>query len=137
MKVLGISLEGSTAIFSAIEKQGDTIVDLSADYKKMELKDHLDSSEVKILCGNLHILFEQGQFDRIGIIKRGTKGRFAASVVSFKIEGLIQMYPACEIEFIASATLKAFYKKNTNSITPKYSYQKVANGLAFYLANQV
>ncbi|NOQ71925.1 MAG: DUF3010 family protein [Crocinitomix sp.] len=136
MKVLGVSLEGSTAIFSALEKQGETIIDLSADFKKMELKDHLNSEEVKILCGNLHILFEKGQFDRIGIIKRGTKGRFAASSITFKIEGLIQLYPACEVEFISPATLNAYFKKNTNSVTPKYSYQKAANGLAFYLLNQ-
>ena len=137
MKVLGISLEGSTAIFSALEKQGDNITDLSANFKKVELKDHLDSNEVKALQSALHDLFDQGEFDRIGIIKRGTKGRFAASVITFKIEGLIQLYKKCEVEFVASATLKAFYKKNTNSIIPKYSYQKTANGLAFYLLNQV
>ncbi len=136
MKVLGISLEGSTAIFSALEKQGDQIVDLSANFKKMELKDHLDSQEVKILCGKLHMLFDEGQFDKIGIIKRGTKGRFAASSITFKIEGLIQLYPSVEVDFVAPATLSAYFKKNTNSIVPKYSYQKAANGLAFYLLNK-
>lgn len=136
MKVLGISLEGSTVIFSALEKQGDQIIDLSANFKKMELKDHLDSQEVKILCGKLHMLFDQGQFDKIGIIKRGMKGRFAASSITFKIEGLIQLYPPVEIDFVASATLSAYFKKNTNSVVPKYSYQKAANGLAFYLLNK-
>jgi hypothetical protein len=136
MKVLGISLEGSTAIFSALEKQDEAFNDLSADFKKVELKDHLDSAEIKTLFTKLHTLLDQGSFDRIGIIKRGTKGRFAASSVTFKIEGLIQLYPHCEVEFVAPATLNAYYKKNTNSVVPKYSYQKAANGLAFYLLNK-
>lgn len=137
MKVLGISLEGSTAIFSALEKQGENIIDLSASFKKVELKDHLNSNEIKELHSLLHSLLDQGQFDRIGIIKRGMKGRFAASSVTFKIEGLIQLYPNCEVEFVSPASLKAYYKNNSNSIVPKYSYQKAANGLAFYLLNKV
>ena len=76
---------------------------------------------------------ESIQFDKIGIIKRGTKGSFAASPISFKIEGLIQTYKNNDIEFVPPATLRAFYKKNTNIIIPKYNYQKPANDLAFYL----
>lgn len=133
MKALGISLEGSTAIFSGLEKTDSGIFDISDKLKKIQLKDHLDSKEVQSLHEAIQSFLESNQFDKIAIIKRGTKGTFAASPISFKIEGLIQMYRSKDIEFIAPATLRAFYKKNENSFTPKYNYQKAANDLAFYL----
>ncbi len=133
MKVLGISLEASTAVFSAIENQNGQISEIGTYTRKIELKDHLDSAEVKQLQTALHSFLDSMNFDRIGIIKRGTKGRFAASPITFKIEGLIQLYQNKEIEFISQASIRAFYKKNTNPVNPKYSYQKVANGFAYYL----
>ena len=133
MTVLGISLEGSTAIFSGLEKTSSEIVTISSKFRKLELKDHLDSKEVQSFLETVHSFFEGIQFDRIAIIKRGTKGSFAASPISFKIEGLIQTYKSKDIEFIAPATLRAFYKKNTNTTVLKYKYQKSANDLAFYL----
>lgn len=133
MKVLGISLEGSTAIFSGLEKTESGIYEISDKLKKVQLKDHLDSKEVQSIYETIHSFLERNNFDGIAIIKRGTKGTFAASPISFKIEGLIQMYEKIEVEFIAPATLRAFYKKNENTHTPKYAYQKAANDLAYYL----
>lgn len=133
MKVLGISLEGSTAIFSGLQKTDSEIIDIANKLKKLELKDHLKSNEVQSFLETVHSFLEENNFDRIAIIKRGTKGSFAASPISFKIEGLIQTYKNKDIEFIAPATLRAFYKKNTNTIIPKYKYQAASNDLAFYL----
>lgn len=133
MKVLGISLEGSTAIFSGLEKIDSEIKNISNNFRKVELKNHLESDEVQSFVDVVHSFLESIQFDKIAIIKRGTKGTFAASPISFKIEGLIQTYKNNDIEFIPPATLRAFYKKNTNSVVPKYNYQKPANDLAFYL----
>jgi|SRR5690554_1412027 len=133
MKVLGISLEGSTAIFSGLEKKDSEIIEISDKFRKIELKDYLDSKQVQTMYEDIHSFLESKQFDEIAIIKRGTKGTFAASPISFKIEGLIQMYKSKNIEFVAPPTLRAFYKKNENTFTPKYAYQKAANDLAFYL----
>ena len=133
MKALGISLEGSTAIFSGLEKTESGIYEISDKLKKVQLKDHLDSKEVQSIHETIHSFLETNNFDEIAIIKRGTKGTFAASPISFKIEGLIQLYKGKDIEFVAPPTLRAFYKKNENSFTPKYAYQKAANDLAFYL----
>ena len=133
MKALGISLEGSTAIFSGLEKTEAGMFEVSDKLKKVQLKDHLDSKEVQSIHETIHSFLERNNFDEIAIIKRGTKGTFAASPISFKIEGLIQMYKSNDVEFIAPATLRAFYKKNENNFTPKYAYQKASNDLAFYL----
>jgi hypothetical protein len=134
MKVLGISIEANKAIFSALEKDANqTIHEISSVPKKLELKDHLDSKEVRNFLTELHSFLKEQPFDKVGIITRGTKGRFAASPISFKIEGLIQVFRDMEIEFVAPATLRAFYKKNENTVEPKYSYQKDACDLANFL----
>src|SRR5690554_140571 len=133
MKALGISLEGSTAIFSGLKIKNNEIIDISDNFRKIALKDHLDSKEVQSLLETIHYYLDSNQFDKIGIIKRGIKGTFAASPISFKIEGLIQLYKDKDVEFVAPPTLRAFYKKNTNSVSPKFAYQKAANDLAFYL----
>lgn len=134
MKVLGISIEANKAIFSALEKDANQVTtEISSSPKKLELKDHLDSAEVRSFLSELHTFLSKEPFDKVGIITRGTKGRFAASPISFKIEGLIQIFPNMKIEFVAPATLRAFYKKNENTVEPKYSYQKDACDLAFFL----
>jgi len=134
MKVLGISIEANKAIFSALEKDANqNMQEMSNAPKKLELKDHLDSEEVRSFLLELHTFLSKETFDQVGIITRGTKGRFAASPISFKIEGLIQVFPNMKIEFVAPATLRAYFKKKENPIEPKYSYQKDACDLAFYL----
>ncbi len=134
MKILGITLEANKAIFCALEKDANNnIVEMANSLKKLELKDHLDSAELRALMVELHQFFDRENFDKIGIITRGIKGRFAASPISFKIEGLIQAYAKTDVKFLAPATLRAFYKKNENPIEPKYGYQKDACDLGVFL----
>ncbi|PKR81172.1 DUF3010 domain-containing protein [Brumimicrobium salinarum] len=133
MKALGISIEGSTAIFSGLEKSAEGIFEVSDKLKKVKLKDHLDDKEVQSVYEIIHAYLDRNNFDVIAIIKRGTKGTFAASPISFKIEGLIQMYKDIEVDFVAPPTLRAYFKKNENTFTPQFAYQKAANDLAFYM----
>jgi|SRR5690554_4536123 len=133
MKALGVSIEGSTAIFSGLEKSDAGIFEVSDKLKKVKLKDHLNNKELRSVYEIIHAYLDRNNFDRVAIIKRGTKGNFAASPISFKIEGLIQMYRDKEIEFVAPPTLRAFFKKNENTFTPQFAYQKAANDLAFYI----
>lgn len=137
MKILGISIEGTKVIFSSLEKKGDTsITEISNATRKLELNDHLDSAEIRQLMSAIHAFLAGFCFDKIGIIKRGTKGNFAASPISFKIEGLIQAFPDADIDFVAPATIRAFYKKNTLDVQPKYAYQMEAIKLAYYLSEK-
>ena len=88
MKVLGISLEGSTAIFSGLEEKNNGIIDISDNFRKVALKDHLDSQEIKSLCAAIHSYLDSNQFDKIGIIKRGKKGLLLLHLFLSKSKGL-------------------------------------------------
>lgn len=134
MKTLGIDISGNTAFLCALD-ESDYLIDITGKMTKVELKNDEDSKEVHEFTEVLHSLFNEMQFDLIGIIKRpkSLRAKFPVSPISFKLEGLIQTYREVEITFVSPQTLSAYYKKNKLGINPKYAYQKSATKLAYYL----
>jgi hypothetical protein len=59
----------------------------------------------------------------------------APSPVSFKLEGIIQLYEKVEVEFVAPQTTKAFLKKNACPVLPFKKKQQDAFDVAYYLLN--
>lgn len=134
MKTLGIDINGSTAVFCAIEDI-DGIKDITGKMTKLELKDDESSQEIQEFVDVINSHFNEMQFDQIAILKRAKslKAKFPVSPISFKLEGLIQTYKDSEIIFIAPQTLSAYFKKNQKIFKPKYAYQNSSADLAFYL----
>ena len=134
MKVLGIEIKGNTAIFCAVEEDVN-LNDITGKMTKLELKNDENGEELHEFVDVLHSHFDEMQFDRIAIIKRAKslRAKFPPSPISFKLEGLIQMYKGKEIEFIAPQSIRAFLKKTPNTFHPKYNYQQSCSDLAFYL----
>jgi len=124
MKVIAIDIDSSRVIIYAAELQRDGIVtDITGDFKSITIRDEYDNLEIREFQQTIHSFFDNINPDKIAVLKRMAKGKFAASPVSFKLEGLIQCYQKCEIEFISPLTLAAFYKKHTFNITPQNKYQ--------------
>lgn len=134
MKVLGIEIKGNCAIFCAIEKQ-EELNDITGKIKKLEIKDDEKGSEIHEFVDVLHSHFDSMQFDKIAILKRvkSLKAKYPPAPISFKLEGLIQMYKNKDISFVSPQTLRAYFKKNHNPFTPKYAYQRHSSELAVYL----
>lgn len=134
MKVLGIEIKGTCAIFCALEEDSQ-INDITGKITKLEIKDDENSKEIHEFVDILHSHFDEMQFDKIAILKRvkSVKARFPPSPISFKLEGLIQMYKNAEIDFISPQTIRAYFKKNPNTFNLKYDYQKASSELANYL----
>ena len=134
MKVLGIEIRGNCAVFCAVEENGG-YKDITGKMTKLELKDDESSEEVHEFVDIIHSHFDSMQFDRIAIIKRAKslRAKFPPSPISFKLEGLIQLYKDSKIEFVAPQTLRAFYKKNEKDFKPKFGYQASCSELAIYL----
>jgi len=134
MKVLGIEIKGTCAIFCALE-ENTTINDITGKFTKLEIKDDENGEEIHEFVDILHSHFDEMQFAKIAILKRvkSVKARFPPSPISFKLEGLIQMYKNTEISFVPPQTIRAFLKKNTNTFNPKFDYQKSSSELAYYL----
>lgn len=132
MKTIGIDIDKKKVIVVAIESAPE-FVHLQPETKYFELKDDRDGAELKTFMDSLHSYFDSISADKIGIVTRQTKGRFAASPYSFKVEGLIQLYDKTIIEFITPQALTSHFKKNEMPLSPGFSYQEKAMKLACYL----
>ena len=73
---------------------------------------------------------------RIGILQRRKIGTFASSGTTFKMEGLIQLYPHRPVAIVPGQELRVFAKEQQVPVTPRYAYQKNAYLLARYLLHQ-
>ncbi len=134
MRGIGIDIDSSRVILYALEVLGDgTISNITGDFKTIVIKDDYDNDEIREFQSTIHSFFDNINPNRIGVIKRMTKGKYAASPVSFKLEGLIQCYRNCDIEFVSPIKLAAYYKKKIFDITTQFSYQTNAAKLAKYL----
>ena len=134
MKVIAIDIDGSKVILFAIERLDDgSFSNITGDFKSITVKDDYNNEEIREFQSTIHSFFNNLNPDKIVIIKRMTKGKFAASPVSFKLEGLMQCYKNCDVEFISPITLTAHFKKNTFTLTTQFNYQINAAKLAQYL----
>jgi hypothetical protein len=133
MIVCGIQIAGSTAIFTILKKRNGDIQDITGNFKKLQLKNDGNCNEVRSFSEAIKLHFDNLNPRRIGIIKRNKSGPFSGGAVSFKIEGLIQIYEKNNIEVISLPTLKKFKKEKSPIIAPQYKYQEDSCLLAHYL----
>lgn len=133
MRVIGIDFDKKDAVVICLEKVGSTISIVEASVKKISFKDHTNTDEVQQMRDLIFNFFDEFQADKIGIVKRGDSGKFAASPVSFKIEGLIQLYPKKKVEIIPLPTIKTYNNQNPPQASAKFNYQENALLLANYL----
>ena len=134
MVVCAIEIKSNKVIFVVLEKDSRNIIsDKSGKLKPIILEDDENQKEILEFIDKVYSQFQLINADRIGIIRRSSKGKFSASSVSFKIEGLIQSYRNTVVEFFAPQSLRAFYKKNELPVIPANNYQIPAMELANYM----
>jgi hypothetical protein len=137
MKAIGIEIDKKRAVCFALEKDSQgTYTNLTGKFKYLEIREDQDNWEIRNFQSNIHDFFNSINPDAIAVIARQTKGRFASSSFSFKLEGLIQCYHRVDVEFVSPRTLSAYYKKNALSVPFDLGYQENAVRLANYLLNR-
>ena len=133
MIACGIELSGAKAIFVVLEKKGETINDITGKFNQLVLKNDESCDDVRSFSETVSSHFDNLNPDRIALVKRIKSGPYAAGAITFKLEGIVQIYNKKNIELVASATLRKFQKDNEPLIKPKYKYQENAYLLALYL----
>tara|TARA_R110002096_G_scaffold428319_2_gene639830 strand:+ start:5094 stop:5507 length:414 start_codon:yes stop_codon:yes gene_type:complete len=133
MKTVGIQIDGNKMTIGVIEKYDDGNMELSELSRRLELLNHLDNTEVRNFKDELYSALDIIGATRIAYVARNPKGQKSASPLSFKLEGILQLYPGLEVESFWPATTSAFYKKNNYKDLKKYKYQDKALRLATYL----
>ena len=79
--------------------------------KKIALQNDEDPNFVKSFLETFAAFARDNQVERIVIKKRSKKGEYAGGVLTFKIEGLIQLVEGCSVDLIAPQTITAVQKK--------------------------
>ncbi|MDP3044658.1 MAG: DUF3010 family protein [Bacillota bacterium] len=95
--VCGIELSGSEAHIVTLRgsKLNHTIV--APDMKKLVLSATESQADIRSFRATFCSFLSETKIDRAGIVKRTSKGSFAAGGLSFKLEALIQ---SCDITVV-------------------------------------
>ncbi|WP_072679371.1 DUF3010 family protein [Arcobacter sp. LA11] len=108
MKICGIELKSNNVILVLVDDK--EFIDLKI--KKLVLEDDENQEEIRKFCNEFLLFLEQNQVEKIVIKKRAKKGNFSGGAVTFKIEGLIQLNPLCEVDLVSPQSISSFEKKN-------------------------
>ena len=136
MKVIGIEIDNKRVICYALEKDlSGTYTFLNNKFKYLAISNDQENDQLKDFQNSLFTFLNRISADKIAIISRQTKGKFASSSSSFKLEALIQCYENVSVRFVSKPSLNAFYKKNECPLNCEVKYQDNALRLAFFLLN--
>ncbi len=132
----GIEIAARRAICVTLTRENDQVVDLTGRQRPLEIGDDEDPAEVIRFRREAQALLEHWRPDRIGIVQRKKIGTFASGGTTFKLEGLMQLYPHQPVGIVPAQALRAYAKEHRPPIKPRYAYQKNAYLLASYLLHQ-
>jgi hypothetical protein len=113
MIVCGIELSGSEAKLAVLEGTKDDFIWKDIKPKKMGLPDDENSAEVRAFRDSIFAFLRENQIDVIAIKKRNKRGEFSGGPISFKLEGIIQLYEDCSIKLLAPITISNINKKRS------------------------
>ena len=134
MKVIGIEISGREVRMVVLDLKDEIISDLTGNYKPIKLEDDEDSSNVILFRNTLYAALENYSPEKIVIKYRSPNGKgiHASSPISFKIEGIIQLYDKADVILVKPQTISAFFKKNELGLKPTYTYQTDSLKLAYH-----
>ncbi|MGB6328803.1 MAG: DUF3010 family protein [Halarcobacter sp.] len=108
MKTCGIELKANNMILVVLEDK--KFIDLKT--KKITLEDDENQNDIRSFCNDFLLFLEQNKIEKVFIKKRAKKGNFAGGAVTFKMEGLIQLNPLCEVQLLSAQAISSYEKKN-------------------------
>lgn len=112
MKICGIDIKASEAIFALASIEGGALAHLPLPLKKLALEDDEDAAQVKAFARQAAALIAENGITHLAIKKRSKKGEFAGGPVTFKIEGVLQLLDNCAVELVSPQSINAQAKKH-------------------------
>lgn len=112
MKVCGIDLKASNAIFAVIEQNDEGSVFMPLETRKISLEPEDGQKEMVQFYDKVSGFLKVNMIDKVVIKKRAKKGTFSGGANTFKMEAAIQLNNVCEVELITSQKVSKFEKNN-------------------------
>jgi len=113
MRICGVEIKGTEAIVAVVDVEGGQFNSVDVEPKKIALQNDEDPNFVKSFFETFAAFARDNQVERIVIKKRSKKGEYTGGVLTFKIEGLIQLIDSCPVDLIAPQTITAVQKKKS------------------------
>lgn len=138
MKTIGIQIKSAVAILVVLEKDATGNIMQTEESSKFKIDDPTNPNQVRQFRDQINAAFDLIGASRIGIVARNAngKGDRAPSPISFKLEGIIQLYDKVDIEQVWKQTTIAYFRKNEKTGSAKNRYQDDAYDVAYYLISQ-
>lgn len=135
MKTIGIQIKSTEAILVVLEKDTQGNIIQTNESAKYTIADPSKPYQVRQFRDQINSAFDSIGATRIGIVARNAngKGDWTPSPISFKLEGIIQLYEKIDIELVWKQTTIEYFKKNDKIGRSKHKYQEDAFDLAYYL----
>ncbi len=135
MKTIGIQIKSTEAIMVVLEKDAAGNIMQTNESVKFGIDDPTKPNQVRQFRDQINTAFDSIGATRIGIVARNAngKGDRSPSPISFKLEGIIQLYDKIDVELVWKQTTIAYFKKNARPGIAKNKYQEDAYDLAYYL----
>lgn len=134
MKVIGVELKGNDAILCllALDEGLFSIPDCRS--RKLSVNDPNDAQQLQSFQSTFAKLVEDYGIEKVVIRTRPTRGKFAGGFAGFKLEAILQVCQALNIELISSQEVKELLKRNELTIEFKETGLKKFQEQAFYTA---
>lgn len=138
MKTIGIQIKSKEAIFVVLQKDVLGKITQTNESAKFVIDDPTQPKQIRQFRDQINAAFDSIGASRIGIVARNAngKGDRAPSPISFKLEGIIQLYEKNDLEQVWKQTTSAYFKKNVKSLSAKNKYQDDAFNVAYFLISQ-
>jgi hypothetical protein len=111
MKICGVELKGSEAVFAVVSDEGGTLAHVPLAIKKLAMADDDEAGNVRAFATQLEAFMHEHGIVHIALKKRGKKGDFAGGATTFKMEAILQLLPRCEVQLLAAQTITAQERK--------------------------
>ncbi len=108
MNICGIELKANNIILVVLSDKNY----IDTKIKKLTIEDDEKQEDIRKFCNEFLDFLQKNEIEKVFIKKRAKKGTFSGGAVTFKIEGLIQLNPICNVDLISSQTISTFEKKN-------------------------
>lgn len=112
MIACGIEMAASEARLVLLSGSKAEYTYINVKPHKLVLNDDENPDEVKAFRDAINAFFRENKVDLIAIKKRGKKGDYAGGAISFKLEGIVQLYADANIKLIAPQSIGATIKKS-------------------------
>lgn len=137
MIVCGIDIKSNEANLVLVQIEHDVTAHIKCATKKLALNDDKDTTSLETLKSAIEAFGMKHKVERFVIKDRQSRGKMAASGLTFKIEALFQL-SGIPVDFVSAPTLAKFAKGNKGGIpasVAKYQEDAYRAG-AWRLADQ-